>query len=70
MAAAQTVVAATQGDLERLLHKSLLQQQENGRYRLHELVRQFAAQQLGQAQDMAQPFYQRHAAYYWTLVAG
>ena len=70
LAAAQTVVAATQGDLERLLHKSLLHQQENGRYRLHELVRQFAAQQLGQAQGMAQPFHQRHAAYYLTLVAG
>jgi len=70
LAAAQTVVAATQGDLERLLHKSLLQQQENGRYRLHELVRQFATQQLGQAPAVAQPFYQRHAAYYLTLLAG
>ncbi len=72
--AAQTVIDATGADLERLLHKSLLQQQGNGRYRMHELVRQFAAAQLKQVQadtqEAAQAIYDRYAAYYLTLVAG
>jgi predicted ATPase len=72
--AAQSVIDATAADLERLLHKSLLQQQRNGRYRMHELVRQFAAEQLEQVQTETQAdvqaIYDRHAAYYLTLVAG
>jgi predicted ATPase/DNA-binding SARP family transcriptional activator len=72
--AAQSVIDATETDLEHLLHKSLLQQQGSGRYRMHELVRQFAAEQLKQvqvgAQAAAQAIYDRHAAYYLSLVAG
>ena len=72
--AAQSVIDTSEAELERLLQQSLLQQQENGRYRMHELVRQFAAEQLKQvqvgAQDAAQALYDRHAAYYLTLVAG
>lgn len=74
MDAAQSVIDATETDLERLIHKSLLQQEENGRYRMHELVRQFAAEQLRQVQVEtqadAQAIYGRHAAYYLTLIAG
>jgi predicted ATPase len=68
--AAQTVVGTTHASLERLIHKSLLQQPGNGRYRMHELVRQFAAQQLSHASADAQAIHDRHAAYYLTLVAG
>lgn len=71
-AAAQKIIDAPPTVLESLIHKSLLHRTASGsdsepdRYTLHELVRQFAAEQL--AQQVAQPVYDRHAAYYLTLL--
>lgn len=82
--AAQTVAGATPRTLEALLHKSLLHQTviepsleadkpvggEVGtvRYHMHELVRQFATEQLRQQTKLAQTTHARHATYYLALV--
>lgn len=60
--AAQSVAGASLGVLTRLSHKSLLQQ-ANGRYAIHELLRQFAAEQLDSEAAEA-----RHSQYYMTFV--
>ncbi len=45
--AADAVADATQAVLERLLDKSFLRPGESGRYQMHELLRQYAAEKLG-----------------------
>lgn len=82
--AAQSVAGATPRTLEALLHKSLLHQTVTEprldadnparvavgtvRYHMHELVRQFATEQLRQQAKLAQATHARHATYYLALV--
>lgn len=71
--AADHVVGATRADLSALIHKSLLQQQRSAdgatRYRLHELVRQFAAEQLAAHPAEMEEIRDRHAAYYLKIAS-
>jgi len=70
--AAQAITDATPADLELLLHKSLLQQTVvagGERYRMHELVRQFATEQLAKHPTVAQQIRACHAIYYLKLIA-
>jgi tetratricopeptide (TPR) repeat protein len=72
--AAEKVAGASLGVLSNLVHKSLLRRAEGsatgaGRYELHELLRQFAAEQLD-AQEQGAAVRERHARYYLELVAG
>ncbi len=64
--AALTVAAVTAATLVELVDKSLLRQAGPGRYSLHELVRQFAAERLARdLESMALP--KRYAEYYLAL---
>jgi len=81
-AAAQAVTGATLHDLQGLVNKSLLTLKVDGRYDVHELLRQFAAEKLsevveletatssfGGAQDgSVQAVRERHSAYYCTFL--
>jgi predicted ATPase/WD40 repeat protein/DNA-binding SARP family transcriptional activator len=70
--AAQTVAGATLPILVRLIDKSLVQWQEgadgSGRYTLHELLRQFAAEELDTAGERAE-VEERHGRYYLEYLA-
>ncbi len=71
--AAQAVTDAAPADLELLLYKSLLQRAVvagTERYRMHELVRQFATEQLAKDPVAVQQIREYHAVYYLTLIAG
>jgi predicted ATPase/DNA-binding SARP family transcriptional activator len=65
-AAAQAVAGVRATTLVALVDKSLLQQAGVGRYSLHELLRQFAAERLGTSGD-ATTTRAQHAAYYLVL---
>jgi tetratricopeptide (TPR) repeat protein len=65
--AAQTVAGASLRDLRSLLHKALLYRAPNGRYEIHELLRQFAAEKLAEA--TAQSVRDRHSTYYCTFLS-
>lgn len=73
--AVQHIADATITTLESLVHKSLLRRtvvEETGqvRYTLHEMVRQFAAEQLEHQAVVARQTGDRHATYYTTMLAG
>ena len=61
--AAQTISNATSRDLMALIHKSLLQRAPGGRYELHELLGQYAAERL-EASERADAVRDAHSAYY------
>lgn len=63
-AAAAAVVGATIPVLTRLLDQSLLQRDETGRYRMHELLRHFAEERLQQDPVLAAESAARHASYF------
>ena len=67
-AAAQTVAGASLRALMRLAHKSLLHQRE-GRYQIHELLRQFGEEQLDSVPDERAEVEARHSTYYLAFVA-
>ncbi len=71
--AAAAVTGATLPVLTRLVHKSLLQWHEDagaeGRYTIHELLRQFARSELTGDQEL-QAVANRHCDYYLTFAAG
>jgi predicted ATPase/WD40 repeat protein/DNA-binding SARP family transcriptional activator len=71
-AAAAQIAGATLPMLTRLLHKSLVHAPDStntdGRYQIHELLRQFAATELTNAQEQAATA-NRHSAYYLTFLA-
>ncbi len=69
LAMAQTIAAATLPILEALVHKSLLQQSGTDRYAMHDLVRQFAGEQLAQDVAVAEQVHAAHAAYFMALLA-
>jgi DNA-binding SARP family transcriptional activator/predicted ATPase len=60
--AAAAIAEATRAGLTTLVDKSLLHRLENGRYQLHNVLRQYAAQQLDQAQH--HNLSQNHAHFY------
>jgi DNA-binding SARP family transcriptional activator/predicted ATPase len=63
-AAAQEVVGASLRDLMSLANKSLLHPCPAGRYELHELLRQYAADRLDLAPEQGEAVRDRHRAYY------
>lgn len=68
-AAALAVAGARPTDLAGLAAKSLLRTGENGRYDIHELLRQYAAQHLAPLDDEPAQTAVCHAAYYLELLA-
>ena len=62
--AAQAVMGATLSDLRALVSKFLLQRASDGRYTIHELVRQFAAQKLALSHADKSAARQRHGAFF------
>ncbi|NJM42328.1 MAG: tetratricopeptide repeat protein [Anaerolineae bacterium] len=64
-AATAVLGIAARGMLTSLLDKSLIRRDANGRYELHELVRQYASDKL----NPAEPALERHAAYFADFLA-
>lgn len=64
--AAKQVAGASLLELSALISKSLVRRAAAGRYDLHELVRQYAAAQLAETQDVAHSR-ERHLAFYAAL---
>jgi predicted ATPase len=62
--AAQHIAGAALGTLARLVDKSLLRAERDGRYDLHELLRQFAAEKLGADPGAEERTRERHSAFY------
>jgi predicted ATPase/DNA-binding SARP family transcriptional activator len=62
--AAQAVTGASLADLLALAHKFLLHHTPAGRYEVHELLRQYAAQKLAQAATDEVTAQERHSAFY------
>jgi ATP/maltotriose-dependent transcriptional regulator MalT/predicted ATPase len=62
--AAETVAGASLPVLSSLLDKSLLRRESDDRYQIHELLRQYAADQLTQSSDAVSAVYDLHCAYY------
>lgn len=69
LAAVTFVIGDRQVVLEALVNKSLLQYTSNERYQMHELVRQFAGEQLATTQEQAVLTRHLHAEYYLALLA-
>jgi predicted ATPase/DNA-binding XRE family transcriptional regulator len=66
--AAQEVAGATRGTLARLVDTSLVRAEHGGRYDLHELLRQFAAEKLGAEPGAEERVRDRHSAFYLALL--
>jgi predicted ATPase len=62
--AAQQVAEASQAILTTLIHKSLLRCDATGRYQIHQLLRQFAAEKLVDLSPQTDTIFYRHADYY------
>ena len=68
--AAEAVAGTSSLELAALVSKSLLTQQPSGRYRLHEMLRQFGDERLRQDPDAYVDLRQRHCEYHLGLLAG
>jgi DNA-binding SARP family transcriptional activator/predicted ATPase len=68
--AAQPVAGASLRDLLALVDRSLLQRTPAGRYEMHELLRQYAAEKLGEAPDEDCAVRDRHGAAYAAAMLG
>jgi len=66
--AAEQVVGATLPILSALVDKSLLRWEPSGRYQIHELLRQYAEEQLAQAPAETVQARHKHCAYYASFV--
>lgn len=66
--AAERVAGASLPLLSALVDKSLLRRTRTGRYEIHELLRQFAAEKLGECPDEVDQVQDRHADYYLTFL--
>ena len=62
--AAQQITGVSLPELRTLINKSLLHLQPSGRYHLHELVRQYAAERLAQSPTASKAAVGRHCAWY------
>ena len=67
--AAEAIACATLGGLFALVDKSLLAMDADGRYNLHELVRQYAEKKLTAAPDTNHKAHADHAAHYMDFLA-
>jgi predicted ATPase/DNA-binding SARP family transcriptional activator len=67
-AAAQHVSEGSLHELRALADKSLLQVTPSGRYEIHELLRQYAAEKLHSFPDVATDVADRHCAYYTAVL--
>ncbi len=67
--AAQAVAGAVLRDLSALMNKSLLGRDVDGRYEIHELLRQFGAEQLRENLAEQSATYERLADYFSNLLA-
>lgn len=67
--AAAAVAQATLPVLAALTNKSLLSRNTHGRYELHELVRQYAAERLAQDPAAEEALIERHMSYYLEWLA-
>lgn len=65
--AAGQIAGASLFDLATLVEKSLLRQAENGRYEMHELLRQYTVEQVAEHGEM-EAMRRRHADYYLNLL--
>ena len=66
--AAQAITAASLQDLQGLVNKSMLTVVPEGRYEIHELLRQFGAEMLAQAVELETEVRPRHSTYYCSLL--
>ncbi len=62
--AARQVLGATPFDLRALVDKSLLLSSSPGRYEMHELMRQFGREKLGESPEVEHGTCQKHGTYY------
>jgi len=69
LSAAQAVVRAGLVQLGSLVDKSLLRRDADGRYRMHEQVRQFALAKLNEQPEDVSTIHRRHTAYCAALAA-
>jgi predicted ATPase/tetratricopeptide (TPR) repeat protein len=67
--AAQQVTGASLRQLMSLVDRSLLFRRPTGRYEVHELLRQYAAERLGRSPDAGEAAHDRHCAYYARFLA-
>lgn len=67
--AAENVADATLPLLASLVSKSLVRRTEDGRYDLHEVIRQYALSHLEEASEKFYENHDRHCAYYLTLAS-
>ena len=67
--AAAQISQATLDDLAGLVNKSLLHHRSSGRYEIHELMRQYAAEQLAATPAEQEATKQRHCSYYQQLLS-
>ncbi|MEZ4736325.1 MAG: tetratricopeptide repeat protein [Caldilineaceae bacterium] len=67
--AAQQVTGAALSTLSMLIDKSLLRRTAEGRFVIHELLRQFAAEKLAEDEAEVATIHARHANYYLKLLA-
>ena len=68
--AAQQVSGASLRDLMALVNHSLLQRLPTGRFEMHELLRQYAAEKLGQCPAKGTAVHDRHSAHYAAMSDG
>lgn len=68
--AAQNVTGATIRLVSELINKSLLTRDSSGRFQLHELLRQFAAQKLEEDEETCWATQEQHAAYFSDFLKG
>ncbi len=67
--AAAGVVRASPAQLETLVNKSLIRRQDDGRYDVHELIRQYAAGKLAQHPTEEEDVARRHGRYFADFLA-
>ncbi|MEP7357696.1 MAG: AAA family ATPase, partial [Anaerolineales bacterium] len=67
--AAEAVAGAARRDLQGLVSKSLLELSAEGRYDVHELLRQFAAEKLAAAPEQEAAVRDQHSAYYCNFLS-
>ena len=67
-AAAEQVAEVSMRSLLALLEKSLIKRSPGGRFDIHELVKQYAAEKLGETAEEEQATLDRHCTYYATFL--
>ena len=66
--AAERITGASLRELKRLVDRSLVQYTPAGRYEMHELMRQYAAEKLELSSAASEAAHDRHCAYYITAL--